>query len=75
MTARRPGPVPERPKEPEARRSSLPADLLPYLTPEQLRELADLEEARQGGTLSEGRYRRAREKILEAARERAATSD
>lgn len=55
-------------------KSALPADLLPYLSPTQLRELADLEEARQEGRLTEGRYRRAREKILDDARREAATS-
>lgn len=56
------------------RRNPLPADLLPYLGPAQLRELADLEEARQEGRITEGRYRRERERLLEAAREQAATS-
>ncbi len=65
----------EEPDLPRSRgRGALPADLLPYLTPAQLRQLADLEEARQQGRLTEGHYRREREKILEAAREEAATS-
>ncbi len=58
----------EAPERAAPRRSSLPADLLPYLTPDQLRELADLEEARQNGGMTEGRYRREREKILDEAR-------
>ena len=65
----------EEPDLPDTRRrSTLPADLLPYLTPGQLRELADLEEARQQGRLTEGHYRRERERILEEARQEAATS-
>jgi hypothetical protein len=65
----------EAPDLPPARRSTLPAELLPYLTPTQLRALADLEEARQEGRLTEGHYRREREKILDAARKQAATSE
>ena len=65
-------------EEPElpasGRRNPLPADLLPYLTPAQLRGLADLEEARQKGRLTEGHYRRERERILQEARDQAATS-
>jgi hypothetical protein len=65
----------EEPDLPETqRRNPLPADLLPYLAPAQLRELADLEEARQQGRVTEGHYRRERDKILEAAREESATS-
>ena len=51
------------------RRNPLPADLLPYLTPDQLRQLADLEEGRQQGRVTEGHYRRQREKILQEAQE------
>jgi hypothetical protein len=64
----------EEPDLPPARKTSIPADVLPHLTATQLRELADLEEARQTGRLTEGHYRREREKILEAAREESATS-
>jgi hypothetical protein len=46
----------------------IPSDLLSQLTPQQLRALADLEEARQQGTVTEGHYRRKREKILDEAR-------
>ena len=58
-----------------APKSSIPADLLPHLTPTQLRELADLEEGRQQGRVTEGHYRRQRDQILQAAREESATSD
>ncbi len=70
----------EEPDLPQGRRRNpLPSELLPYLTPAQLRELADLEEARQQGRLTEGHYRRERQRILEAAqdaadRDEAATS-
>jgi hypothetical protein len=65
----------EEPDRPDRQsRSTLPADLLPYLSPSQLRELADLEEARQEGRMTEGRYRRERERILDEARREAATS-
>jgi hypothetical protein len=59
----------EEPDLPERRRSDLPADTLSRLTAEQLRELADLEEARQQGLLTEGRYRRERQRIFDAAGE------
>lgn len=65
----------EEPERAPKRRSSLPADLLPYLTPGQLREIADLEEARDAGTVTEGHYRRQLDKILAEAREESATSD
>ncbi len=65
----------EEPDLPERRRSGLPTDVLSRLTAEQLRELADLEEARQQGRLSEGHYRRQRQKILDAAGEESETSD
>jgi hypothetical protein len=58
-----------------SRRSSLPADLLPHLTATQLREIADLEESRAAGRITEGHYRRQLEKIFEAAREESATSN
>ena len=65
----------EEPERPQAEpRAPLPADLLPYLSPTQLRELADLEEAREQGRLTEGRYRRERERILKTARDESATS-
>ena len=64
----------EEPDLPAARKTSIPAGVLQHLTPAQLRELADLEEARQEGRLSEGHYRRAREKIIQAARDNSATS-
>lgn len=65
----------EEPSRPSGQRhNALPADLLPYLSPAELRELADLEEARQQGRMTEGHYRRERERILQAAREEAATS-
>ncbi len=65
----------EEPNRPELRRPGIPADVLPRLTAAQLRGLADLEEARQQGRLSEGHYRRLRQKILDAAGEESATSD
>ena len=66
----------EEPDLPEKkRRNFLPSELLPYLTPDQLRQLADLEEARNQGELTEGRYRREREKILSAAQEAADDDD
>lgn len=66
----------EEPDLPDApRKSSIPADLLPHLTPAQLRDLADLEEGRQQGRVTEGHYRRQRDAILDAAREESATSD
>jgi hypothetical protein len=66
----------EEPDLPNApKKSFIPADLLPHLTPTQLRELADLEEARSQGRLTEGHYRRQRDEILQAAREESATSD
>jgi hypothetical protein len=65
----------EEPDLPERRRSGVPSDILSRLTAEQLRQLADLEEARQQGRLSEGHYRRQRQKILEAAGEDPASSD
>ena len=54
--------------------STIPADLLPFLTSSQLRALADLEDARADGKVTEGHYRRERERILEEAREDSATS-
>jgi hypothetical protein len=53
----------------------LPADVLSRLTAAQLRELADLEEARQQGRLTEGHYRRQRQLILDAAGDDGASSD
>jgi hypothetical protein len=65
----------EDPDRPEKRHHDpLPSELLPYLTPAQLRELADVEEARQQGRITEGHYRRERDRILQEAREQAATS-
>ena len=64
----------DEPDLPAARKTSIPAGVLQHLTPAQLRELADLEEARREGRLSEGHYRRAREKIIQAARDNSATS-
>ena len=65
----------EEPNLPEPRRSGIPAEVLPRLTAAQLRELADLEEARQQGRLTEGHYRRLRQKILDGAGEESETSD
>ena len=53
---------------PEREPSALPSDVLSRLTPAQLRQLADLEEARQQGKLTEGHYRRLRQKIFDEAR-------
>jgi hypothetical protein len=64
--------APERPKG--ARPTSIPADVLPNLTSDQLRALADLTDARAQGQITEGHYRREREKILQEARD-SATSD
>jgi hypothetical protein len=61
------------PLEPE--KSDVPGDVLANLTPAQLRELADLQEARQKGTVTEGHYRRLREKILAEARKKSGTSN
>lgn len=47
--------------------SGIPGDMLARLSAEQLRQLADLEEARQRGTMTEGHYRRLRQKILDEA--------
>ncbi len=65
----------EEPEKAASHRSSLPADLLPHLTATQLREIADLEEARAAGEITEGHYRRQLENILDAAREESATSN
>ena len=65
----------EEPDLPAQRRATVPADILSRLTPAQLRELADLEEARQAGRMTEGRYRRLRSRLLDAAGEDSATSD
>jgi hypothetical protein len=65
--------TPERPSE--GKKSALPADVLPYLSSDQLRELADLEDARSTGAITEGHYRRERERILEEAREGAEAED
>ena len=65
----------EEPEKAASHRSSLPADLLPHLTATQLREIADLEESRAAGEITEGHYRRQLENILDAAREESATSN
>jgi hypothetical protein len=59
----------------EPLRPGVPGDTLSNLTAEELRELADLEEARQNGSLTEGHYRRARQKILDGASKRSGASD
>jgi len=53
---------------PEREAGGIPSDVLTKLSPDQLRELADLEEARQEGKLTEGHYRRLREKLIDEAR-------
>ena len=58
----------EDPERPESRKQLLPAELLPRLTAAQLREIADLEEARTTGELTEGHYRRRLAEILDTAR-------
>jgi hypothetical protein len=66
----------EEPDLPERRRSGgVSSDTLSRLSAEQLRQLADLEEARQQGRLTEGHYRRERQKILDAAGEESGSSD
>ncbi len=58
----------EDPERPESGKQLLPAELLPRLTAAQLREIADLEEARTTGELTEGHYRRRLAEILDTAR-------
>lgn len=65
----------EEPEKARTRRQALPADLLPHLTPAQLRQIADLEEARNAGEITEGYYKRELEEILATAREDSATSN
>jgi hypothetical protein len=65
----------EEPDLPASRAPGLPADVLSRLTAAQLRELADLEEARQQGRLTEGHYRRQRQLILDSAGDDGASSD
>ena len=51
----------------ERRRPAKVGGILSQLTPDQLRALADLEEQRQAGTVTEGQYRKLRRSILDAA--------
>ena len=55
----------------EPRDSGIPTSVIANLTPTELRALADLEEGRQQGTVTEGHYRRQRQKIFDAANARA----
>jgi hypothetical protein len=59
----------------ERESGGIPSDVISRLTPAQLRELADLEEARQKGELTEGHYRRLRNKILDDARSKSGRSN
>ena len=59
----------EDPESPATRKQLLPAELLHRLTAAQLREIADLEEARAMGKITEGHYRRQLAEILDTARE------
>jgi hypothetical protein len=66
----------EEPDLPERRRpAGISPDTLSRLTAEQYRQLADLEDARQQGRLTEGHYRRERQKILDTAGEESGSSD
>jgi hypothetical protein len=51
----------------ERRRPNPVGGILSQLTPDQLRALADLEEQRYAGKLTEGQYRKLRRGILDAA--------
>ncbi|MEE2672894.1 MAG: hypothetical protein VX466_03810 [Myxococcota bacterium] len=65
----------ESPESPASGRQLLPAELLPRLTATQLREIADLEDARATGQITEGHYRRQLKEILDTARDQPAASD
>ena len=55
--------------------SGIPSTVISNLTATEFRALADLEEGRQQGTVTEGHYRRERQKIFDAANARARRSN